>query len=93
LKLASLFFLLFFIVVSIKADPDIVMTIQQVKEKYQAELMALPGVVSVGIALLDGERVIKIGLGNNHPDTESRVPKVLEGYKVVRQNVGTIRVR
>ena len=69
------------------------MTIQQTKEKYQAELMSLPGVVSIGIGLSKGETVIIIGLDGKHPDTEKALPKELEGYKVVSQNVGTIRAR
>jgi len=69
------------------------MTIQQVKEKYQAELMALPGVVSIGIGLSEGEKVIKIGLDGKYPDTESALPKKLEGYKVVSQSMGIIKAR
>ncbi len=69
------------------------MTIQQVKEKYQTELMVLPGVVSVGIGLSEGETVIKIGLDGRHPDTEKALPKALEGYRVVSQDTGTIKAR
>ncbi len=69
------------------------MTIQQVKEKYQAELMALPGVVSMGIGLSEGETVIKIGLDGRYPDTEKALPKALEGYRVVSQATGIIKAR
>ncbi|MCF6337492.1 MAG: hypothetical protein L3J84_06010 [Gammaproteobacteria bacterium] len=69
------------------------MTIQQVKEKYQTELMALPGVVSMGIGLYEGETVIRIGLDGRHPDTEKALPKALEGYRVVSQDTGTIKAK
>ena len=69
------------------------MTIQQVKEKHQAKLMALPGVVSIGIGLFESETVIKIGLDGKYPDTEKVLPKELEGYKVISQTVGTIKVQ
>ena len=69
------------------------MTIQQAKEKYQAELMALPGVVSMGVGLSEGEIVIMIGLDGKHPDSQKELPKELEGYKVVSQNVGTIKAQ
>ena len=69
------------------------MTIQQVKEKHQAKLMALPGVVSIGIGLFESETVIKIGLDGKYPDTEKVLPNELEGYKVISQTVGTIKVQ
>ncbi len=69
------------------------MTIQQAKEKHQAELMALPGVVSIGIGLSEEETVIIIGLDGKHPCTEKALPKELQGYKVVSQNVGTVKAQ
>ncbi len=87
------FLLLFFAVTLTIAETDMQMTIQQVKEKYQAELMTLPGVVSMGIGLSDGETVINIGLDGRHPDTEKTLPKELGGYRVVSQDVGTIKAR
>jgi len=69
------------------------MTIQQVKEKYQTELLLLPGVVSVGIGLSEGEAVIRIGLDGRYPDTETALPEALEGYRVVSQDTGTIKAR
>ncbi|NOX91374.1 MAG: hypothetical protein GXP18_02660 [Gammaproteobacteria bacterium] len=80
--------LLFFTITFTIAETG--MTIQQVKEKYQAELMVLPGVVSIGIGLSEGETVIKVGLDGRHPGTEKALPKKLEGYS---QDTGTIRAR
>ena len=69
------------------------MTIQQVKEKHQAKLMSLPGVVSIGIGLIESETVIMIGLDGKYPDTEKVLPKELEGYKVISRTVGTIKIK
>ena len=87
------FLLLFCVVTLTAAETDMHMTIQQVKEKHQAKLMALPGVVSIGIGLFESETVIKIGLDGKYPDTEKVLPKELEGYKVISQTVGTIKVQ
>lgn len=65
--------------------------IQTVKQKHQASLLALPGVISVGIGLSGKEQVIIIGLDGKHPDTLKQLPDTLEGYKVLSQDIGTIR--
>ncbi len=87
------FLLLFFAVTFTIAETGTTMTIQQAKEKHQVKLMGLPGVVSVGIGLSDGEMVIKVGLDGKHSDTEKTLPKTLEGYRVISQDVGTIKAR
>jgi len=93
LKQLVFFLLLFFAVTFIFAETNVRMSIQQVKEEYQAELMALPGVVSIGIGLSEGETVIKIGLDGKHPDTEKSLPKRLGGYRVVSLDVGSIKTK
>jgi hypothetical protein len=67
-------------------------TIKDVKAKYTETLMAFPGVVSVGIGLNDaGEPAIHLGLDGTNPETESRLPKTLEGHDVVITITGTFR--
>src|SRR6266704_1965496 len=46
-------------------------------------LMAVTGVVGTTIASCDGERCIKVLLADSSPDTKSRIPARLEGYRVV----------
>lgn len=76
------------------ADTAMSLTIQQVKEKHQAEFMALPGVVSVGIGLSpEGEQAIIVGLDGKHPDTQKKLPVELEGYKVISRTVGVIKAQ
>ena len=69
-------------------------TIEQVKAAHEHELLALPGVVSVGIGRDDqGRPAIVVGLDKPHPQTQAALPRALEGYAVRTEIVGTIRAR
>ena len=58
-------------------------SIQQVKEQHTAELMALPGVVSVGIGQSgNGEKVILVGMESADAAAQSAVPERIGGYPV-----------
>ena len=67
-------------------------SIRDTKAKYQDELLAKPGVVSVGIGKdRDGNPVIIVGLDSERPDTVQALPRELDGYPVRVEVVGTIR--
>ena len=67
-------------------------TIQDVKNKHAARLLALPGVVSVGIGRdAGGNPVLVIGLQDSRPETLAAVPDDLEGFSVQKQVTGPIR--
>jgi hypothetical protein len=68
-------------------------SIDEVLAAHTDSLMALPGVVGTAIGLCDGERCIKVFLADSTPDTKSRIPARLEGYRVVTEVTGTIRPR
>jgi hypothetical protein len=69
-------------------------SIQEVKQRHEAELMAMPGVVSVGIGRGErGEPVLVIGLDRERRDLRERLPKRLEGYDVRTEIVGPIRAQ
>jgi len=69
-------------------------TIEQVKTAHQERLLALPGVVSVGIGRdAQGQSVIVVGLDQPRPQTQAAIPQELEGYPVRVDIVGTIRAR
>jgi len=69
-------------------------TIEQVKATHQERLLALPGVVSVGIGRdAQGRSVIVVGLDQPRPQTQAAIPRELEGYPVRVDVVGTIRAR
>lgn len=64
-------------------------SIQEVKQKHEAELMELPGVVSVGIGRDEqGRAVIAIGLDRDRPEVREQLPQRLEGYDVHTTVVG-----
>ena len=67
-------------------------SIEDVKKKHAARLLALPGVVSVGIGRDDGGNpVLVIGLQDSRPETLAAVPDDLEGFSVQKQVTGPIR--
>ncbi len=69
-------------------------SIQQVKEQHTTELMALPGVVSVGLGRSrDGVPVIIVGVESDSPVIVSAVPRRIEGYPVEVQVSGRVVAR
>jgi hypothetical protein len=68
-------------------------SIDEVLALHDDSLLALPGVVGTAVALCDGERCIKVLLADANPDTRSRIPTRLDGYRVVVEVTGTIRPR
>jgi hypothetical protein len=69
-------------------------SIQEVKKIHEPRLLALPGVVSVGIGLdKKGQSAIIIGLESPHPETETKLPTELDGYSVVVRITGPIKAQ
>jgi hypothetical protein len=69
-------------------------TIQEVKARYTDRLLAMPGVVSVGIGRNpDGTSVIIVGLDGPRPDTVRQLPKELEGFPVRPEITGPVRAQ
>jgi hypothetical protein len=57
-------------------------------------LLALPGVVSVGIGKdANGNPAIIVGLDKPRPTTESQIPNTLEDFAVVTKIAGTIKAQ
>ncbi len=80
--------------IAVCEDPSMSLSIKEVKKKYEARLLALPGVVSVGIGL-DQERnqAIIVGLDRQRPETEAQIPRVLENHPVLVQIIGPIKAK
>ena len=69
-------------------------TIQEVKEKHAERLMAMAGVVSVGIGKNpDGQFVIIVGLDGPRPKTAEQLPKVLDDYPVRGEIIGPVKAQ
>lgn len=65
--------------------------IEMVKERYAEELMAIPGVVGVGIGEDGGSPRIVVMLANDSGEARERIPAELEGFKVEVVVTGEIR--
>ena len=91
MKFQLLIMLLVLPAVAMCGDSDMASSIKDVKTKYEAKLLQMPGVVSVGIGRDEsGQPAIIIGLEGPDPETESKLPATLEGYPVQIQTVGKI---
>lgn len=66
--------------------------IEEVKKKYTNRLLAMPGVISVGIGKdPDGTPVIIVGLELPKSETQKKLPKTLEGYPLHIEIIGKIK--
>ena len=69
-------------------------SIQEAKTKHEQRLLAMPGVVSVGIGLDSrGTAVIVVGLDGPRPETVKELPVTLEGYSVETRVIGPVKAR
>lgn len=76
------------------AEREMSPTIQEVKARHAPGLLALRGVVSVGVGRdAEGREVIVIGLDRPRPETQTSLPTKLEGYAVRVEIIGTVRAR
>lgn len=68
-------------------------TIQEVKEACEKQLMAMPGVMGVGIGLTKDrrERCIKVYVSRDASAQAAQIPKEIEGYPVEVEIRGTFR--
>jgi len=66
------------------------LTIEQVKTQYEAELMAIDGVVGVGIGECRGKPCIKVYLENDSEELKRQIPSQLGGFKVDTEVTGPI---
>lgn len=67
--------------------------INAVLRDHDTELLAIPGVVGVYVALLEDGKTpcLKVMLARKTAETERAIPKTLEGYPVVSEVTGEIR--
>ena len=67
--------------------------INAVLRDHDKELLAIPGVVGVYVAVLDDGKTpcLKVMLARKTPESERDIPKSIEGYPVVSEVTGEIR--
>lgn len=69
-------------------------SIQEVKARHEAQLMARPGVVAVGIGSdADGKPAIVVSLDRERPEVRASVPAEIDGYAVRVQVIGPVRAQ
>jgi hypothetical protein len=69
-------------------------SIKDVKAEHESRLMAMPGVVSVGLGQdADGNPVIVIGVESEEYSHTLTLPKELQSYPVKYQVTGTIKAQ
>lgn len=69
-------------------------SIKDVKAEHAPRIMALPGVVSVGIGRdARGQPVLVVGLDRERPETRAKLPQEIEGYGVEVEVVGDVRAQ
>ncbi|MDO9339901.1 MAG: hypothetical protein Q7T72_05165 [Bacteroidales bacterium] len=70
------------------------LTIQEVKEKHEARILKIEGVISVGIGLREDKTpAIIVGLNQDKQGLVRRIPLVLDGYPVEIQIIGSIKAQ
>lgn len=74
-------------------SPDKRRDINAVLRDHDRELLAIPGVVGIYVALLEDGKTpcLKVMLARASAETERVIPKTLEGYPVVVEVTGEIR--
>ncbi len=75
-------------VVNNSKDQSKIMT---VKGKYEGELMAIPGVVGVGISECKAKACIIVFIHNRTAQIDREIPKTLDGYPVQIEVTGSIK--
>ena len=67
------------------------LSVNDVKKKYEAKIMKIPGVVGIGIGKENDNDVIKVLVAEQTALIDKKVPKQLKGFPVVVQVTGTIK--
>ncbi|MGM3307992.1 hypothetical protein ACSQ6I_18790 [Anabaena sp. WFMT] len=68
-------------------------TIEQIKERYESDLLNIDGVVGLGISECDNKPCIKVYLENESPNLKQQIPEQLDGFKVDAQVTGAIQTQ
>lgn len=66
--------------------------IELVKEQHESELMAVEGVVGVGIGECQGQPCIEVYLADESSNLRPQIPTQLNGYQVSTKVLGKIEV-
>jgi hypothetical protein len=76
-----------------RAAPNKPLSIETVKAANEARLLAIDGVVGVGIGARDGTPVIDVFLAKDTPASKDAIPNTIGGYSVAVSVTGPISVQ
>jgi hypothetical protein len=94
MKYAFLIMIILFAQIAVSGGPQMPAPINDVKSRHAADLLKLPGVVSVGIGRNEtGIPSIVVGLDGPNSETQAKIPEQLEGHPVLIKIVGTIKTQ
>ena len=65
--------------------------IREVLKAHASDLMRVPGVVGTGQTERQGQPAVMVLVIRFSPELLARIPKTLEGYRVVVLETGTVR--
>jgi hypothetical protein len=67
--------------------------INAVLAAHDKELLAIPDVVGVYVGTMEDGRTpcLKVMLARSNPESERKIPRMIEGYSVVTEVTGSIR--
>ena len=69
--------------------------INAVLAAHDRDLLAIPGVVGVYVGTLEDRHTscLRVMLARKNPESERKIPRVIEGYPVVTEVTGEIRAQ
>ena len=65
--------------------------VDEVLTKHTKTLMTIPGVVGTGEGRCEGKPCIKVFVIKKTSDLDEKIPKNLDGYEVIIEEVGEIK--
>lgn len=66
------------------------MPIEDVLDRYQDQIMAMPGVVGIGVGASAGQPVLVVMVTHLTPEAQATIPSRIEGYAVRLEVTGEI---
>jgi hypothetical protein len=69
------------------------MSISEVLDKYTEKWLKIPGVVGTGEGKAENKPCIMVFTNGNAKQIKKKIPKTVEGYKVVFEETGVIKSR
>lgn len=71
------------------------MNIEDVKSRYEKQLMRFPNVAGLGIGEKSGKKVIKVFVTRKVPEATLQpgnvLPRILEGWEIDVEEIGVVR--